>query len=200
MKRRRFLAGTATFALSGCSLAPATVQPALYDFGIEPLPQIDATLTGRIALAHVSANSWLQTPAIVYRLAYGDPAQLRPYSLSRWAAPPADLITQRLRLALGRTSGNGFSMAADGIATDHLLRVHLEAFEQVVDSPSSSRAVARMAASIAGPERRLRAQRQFEAQRPCASVDAAGSVHALTAATDALIAQIVAWLATETRS
>lgn len=200
MKRRSFLAGTATLALAGCSLAPATVQPALYDFGIEALPPIDAKLTARIALAHVSANSWLQTPAIVYRLAYRDPAQLHPYSLSRWAAPPADLITQRLRLALGRAGGNGFSMAADGIATDHLLRVHLEAFEQVVDSPASSRALARLAASIAGPERRLRAQRQFEAERPCASVDAPGSVHALTAATDALIAQIVSWLVTETRT
>ena len=200
MKRRRFLAATATFALAGCSLAPATVQPALYDFGIEPVPATDTKLTTRLALAHVSANSWLQTPAIVYRLAYRDPAQLRPYALSRWAAPPADLVTQRLRLALGRAGGNGFSMAADGIVADHLLRVHVEAFEQVVDSPTSSRALARLAASIAGPERRLRAQRQFETERPCASVDAAGSVHALTAATDALIAQIVAWLADETRS
>jgi cholesterol transport system auxiliary component len=200
MKRRGFLAAAATLAVGGCSLAPANIQPALYDFGIEPLPQIDATLTSRIALAHVSANSWLQTPAIVYRLAYRDPAQLRPYSLSRWAAPPADLITQRLRLALGRAGGNGFSMAADGIATDHLLRVHLEAFEQVVDSPASGRALVRMAGSITGSERRLRAHRQFEVERPCTSIDAAGSVHALTAATDALIAQIVAWVAAETRS
>ena len=41
MRRRRFLAGAAVFPLGACSLAPATVQPTLYDFGLEPLPHLE---------------------------------------------------------------------------------------------------------------------------------------------------------------
>jgi cholesterol transport system auxiliary component len=197
MRRRLFLAGSAGFVLGGCSLAPATVQPALYDFGIEPGAAPTRPLRSRVALAEVSANSWLQTQAIVYRLAYRDPAQLRPYSLSRWAAPPADLLTQRLRDALGQAARNGFSMAAEGLAVDHLLRVHLEAFEQVVDTPTESRGVVRMRAHLSGADRRARAQRVFQAEQPCTSVDAAGSVHALRAATDMAIAQMIDWVAAE---
>ena len=196
MKRRLFLAAAAAFA-AGCTLAPKATQPTLYDFGIEPPPAPGARLRSRVALAHVSADPWLQSQAIVYRLAYENAKQLHPYALSRWAAPPADLITQRLRMALGVAAGNGFSMAADGLVSDHLLRVHLEAFEQVVDTPATSRGVVRMTARLSGADRRLRGQRPFRAERPCPSVDAAGGVQALTAAADALIAEIVAWVAAQ---
>ena len=200
MKRRSFLAGSATTLLGACSLAPKAVQPALYDFGIAPPPATAVKLDSRIALAEVSANAWLQTPAIVYRLAYDDAARLRPYALSRWAAPPAELVAQRLRFALAQAARNGFSMASDGLPTDQLLRVHLEAFEQVVDTPQASRGVARVLARLTSAERRARAQRLFQSEQPCGSVDAAGSVHALIAATDALIAQILPWVAAEARA
>ena len=188
----------AGIALGGCTLAPNTVQPALYDFGIDLPPASTQPLRARVALAEVSANSWLQTQAIVYRLAYRDAAQLHPYSLSRWAAPPAELLTQRLRDALGQAARNGFSMHSEGLAVDHLLRVHLEAFEQVVDTPAASRAVVRMRARLSSAERKPRAQRLFQSERPCASVDAAGSVHALKAAADAAIVQMIDWVAVET--
>lgn len=200
MKRRSFLAGSASTLLAACSLAPKAVQPALYDFGIAPPPQAAVKLDSRIALAEVSANAWLQTPAIVYRLAYDDAARLRPYSLSRWAAPPAELVAQRLRFALAQAARNGFSMASDGQPIDQLLRVHLEAFEQVVDTPQASRGVARVLARLTSAERRARAQRLFQSEQPCGSVDAAGSVHALITATDALIAQILPWVAAEARA
>jgi ABC-type uncharacterized transport system auxiliary subunit len=120
--------------------------------------------------------------------------------LSRWAAPPAELIAQRLRFALAHAARNGFSMAADGLPIDQVLRVHLEAFEQVVDTPQASRGVARVLARLTSAERRARAQRLFQSEQPCESVDAAGSVHALIAATDALIAQMLPWVASETRA
>jgi cholesterol transport system auxiliary component len=220
MNRRRFLAAASSasvvsgasvvssvsvvsgtsIALGGCTLAPSTVQPALYDFGIDPPPASTQPLQSRVALAEVSANSWLQTEAIVYRLAYRDAAQLHPYSLSRWAAPPAELVTQRLRDALGQAARNGFSMHSEGLAADHLLRVHLEAFEQVVDTPTASRAVVRMRARLSGADRRPRAQKLFRSEQPCASVDAAGSVHALKAAADAAIVQMIDWVVAETAS
>jgi cholesterol transport system auxiliary component len=174
------------------------VQPALYDFGIDPPPRSTQPLRSRVALAEVSANSWLQTQAIVYRLAYRDAAQLHPYALSRWAAPPAELVTQRLRGALGEAARNGFSMHSEGLTADHLLRVHLEAFEQVVDTPASSRAVVRMRSRLSSPQRKLRAQRLFQAEQPCTAVDAPGSVHALKAAVDAAIVQMIDWVAVET--
>jgi cholesterol transport system auxiliary component len=194
MRRRSFVAAGAA-ALAGCALGPKTQQPALYDFGIAPPPASAANLATRIALADVSANGWLQTQAIVYRLAYEDGTRLHPYALSRWAAPPAELVGQRLRYALAQAARNGFSLATDGTASDLVLRVHLEAFEQVVDTPQSSRAVARVLARLHGADRRLRAQRFFQAEQPCPSVDAAGAVHALIPATDALIAELLGWLA-----
>jgi cholesterol transport system auxiliary component len=197
MRRRRFLAGGACLVLGGCALGSGPTQPALYDFGIEPPPAPAQPLRTRVALAEVSASAWLQTRAIVYRLAYVDAAQVRAYSLSRWAAAPPELMTQRLREALGQAAGNGFGMASDGLAADRLLRVHLEAFEQVLDTPSRSRGLVRMRARLSSAERKHRGQRLFQAEQPCTSADAAGSVHALRAAADIAIAQIVEWIALE---
>src|SRR5690606_16863205 len=115
----------------------------------------------------------------------------RPYAHSRWTAPPGELIEQRLRHVLGEAAGNRFSMAADGLATDYVLRVHLAAFEQIVDSERSARALARILARLARSDRRRGARRVFEAIVPCPSVDAAGGVQALKAAADAVIADMI---------
>jgi cholesterol transport system auxiliary component len=197
VSRASMLSGASAIA-GGCALGPNAAQPALYDFGLDPAPAPAQPLRARVALAEVSANSWLQSPAIVYRLAYRDPAQLLPYSLSRWAAPPAELLTQRLRDALGHAAENGFSMVAECLSADYLLRVHLEAFEQVVDTPTASRALVRMRARLSSAQRKPRAQRLFQSERPCSSVDAAGSVHALKAAADAAILQMIDWVVAET--
>jgi cholesterol transport system auxiliary component len=195
MKRRSFVAAGAAALVAGCALGTKTGQPALYDFGVAPPPAAGVNLANRIALADVTANGWLQTQAILYRLAYEDPARLQPYALSRWAAPPAELVAQRLRYALAQAARNGFSLATDGPAADLVLRVHVEAFEQVVDTPQASRALARVLARLHGADRKLRAQRFFQAEQPCPSVDAVGCVHALIGATDAMIAELLGWLA-----
>lgn len=197
MRRRAFLAGAAA-ALGGCALGPKAVQPALYDFGIEPPPAAGERIQRPIGLADVSASPWLQTQAIVYRLAYRDASRLQPYALSRWAAPPAELILHRMRSALARAAQGGFGIAAEGTAFDHLLQVHLEAFEQVVDSPADARGVARMRARLSNARRRSVAQHLFEHEVRCPSVDATGAVHALAAAADRLVAEMVVWVAAET--
>jgi len=196
---RRILlaAAAAVVTLGGCSLAPATGQQAIYDFGLES-PAGAVVVPAKLSLADVSAHSALQTSAILYRLAYRDPARVESYALSRWSAPPAELLTQRLRLALSGKGGETFSMATEGLAADYALRVHLEAFEQVVDAPGQCRGVARARASLANAERRLKSQRVFQAERPCPSVDAPGAAHALAGASDALIAEVLQWVAEET--
>jgi cholesterol transport system auxiliary component len=200
MKRRAFLVAAAGAVAGGCSIAPSAPHPALYDFGIDPPPEPANPLSARVGLAEVSAGSWLLTEAIVYRLAYRDPAQLRPYALSRWAAPPAELVGQRLHQALAQVAHGGFSMVGEGLPVDYVLRVHLEAFEQIVDSPASSRARVRMRARLTSADRKTRAQRVFQSEQPCASVDAAGTVHALRAATDAAITRLIEWIGAEAAS
>jgi cholesterol transport system auxiliary component len=200
LKRRSFLSAVAVSGLAGCSIGPQPApQPALYDFGIEPPAPHPARLGASLALAEVTAGPALQTTAIVYRLAYRNPARLQPYSLSRWAAPPAVLVTQRLRLVLARSAPRGLSMMSDGLRGDYLLRVGLDVFEQVVDAPAAARGVVRAQASlVSGSDRRLVAQRAFDAEQPCPSVDAEGAVSALSAAADVLVAQILDWVAAAT--
>jgi cholesterol transport system auxiliary component len=192
------VAALAALALSACSAVQESGHPALYDFGFDPSAPAPAALPAKLSLVEVSANSWLHTPAVLYRLAYRDGARLEPYALSRWSAPPAELLTQRLRLAMAAAGGSRFSMANEGIAADYALRIHLEAFEQVVRAPDDCRGVARVRASLAGADRKLRAQRLFQAERGCPSVDAPGAVRALGAAADALVADILQWVAQET--
>jgi cholesterol transport system auxiliary component len=65
------------------------------------------------------------------------------------------------------------------------------------ETPERSTALLRLRATLGqsgnGSER-LVAQRSFVLQRPASSADAAGGVRALTAATDAVIQEMVQWL------
>ena len=201
MRRALFACGCALL-LAACSLGPASSPPiAVYDFGIDPPKRAAARVNSSLALDEVSAPSALQSAAILYRLAYRDSAQVQPYSRARWSAPPAALINQRLRHALGESSERGVSAVFDGVRTTFVLRVELDSFMQVVESPEAARGIVRLRASLIDTnERTLRAQRVFEAEQPSPSVDAAGAVRALSAATDAVIRQLIEWAARETRS
>jgi len=70
------------------------------------------------------------TSALRYRLAYHDAARLQTYASSRWAADPASLLTLRLRQSLDYTAHG---------KPQYQLRVALEEFSQVFDSPENSR-------------------------------------------------------------
>jgi cholesterol transport system auxiliary component len=188
--------------VTGCSFGPAPAPPiAVYDFGIDT-PKLQAVrFSATLALEDVRSPNWLHSPAIVYRLAYRDIARLHPYSLSRWAAPPPVLVTQRLRSALGKVARGSFTAVADGVRSDYVLRVDLDSFVQVVDAPNSARGIIRARASlIDAAQRSLRAQRMFEVEQSSPSVDAPGAVRALSAATDLLIAQLIDWTARQTGS
>ena len=199
--RALVLAMISSLCIAGCSVGPTQVPVSVYDFGIEAPKRAAVRLQSSLALDEVSAPSALQSAAILYRLAYRDGAQVQPYSRARWAATPAALIHQRLRQAFGESAERGISALSDGVRSTFILRVELDSFVQVVESPDAAHGIVRLRASlIDAAERTLRAQRTFEAERPAPSVDAPGAVRALGAASDAVIEQLIEWTARETQA
>ncbi|HEY8880941.1 MAG TPA: ABC-type transport auxiliary lipoprotein family protein, partial [Roseateles sp.] len=86
----------AALTLSACSLAPTVPPKAVYDLGPAPTaPTTGGALAWRIA--DVTAAPALGGEGIAYRLAFQQAQRLEHYRDSLWAAPPAALLTQRLR-------------------------------------------------------------------------------------------------------
>lgn len=196
MNRRDFLACTLAFGVAGCTMGRTATEPVHYDLGtdIPPLPR--QRIRGTLALDEVAAAGWLQTHGILYRLTYRDAARLQAYSLSRWTASPGVLLTQRLRASLSVPVEQGLAMVADGVPTDRVLKVSLEAFEQRVHSATASQAVLSMRSLVIdGKSRALLAQRSYHVEEPCPSVDAEGAVRGLRSATDRAVGELIDWLA-----
>jgi cholesterol transport system auxiliary component len=188
--------------LSACTL-PGEHRPreATFDFGLPPAAAVkfDA-IRGSVLVPDVASPEWLDSPAIVYRLAYDDVAHTRIYARSRWAAPPAALVTQRLRAAVATATGGQLVMPQDAARADWVLRVDLEAFSQVFGAPDQSRAHVRMRATlIRATDRTVVAQRTFSTDRPAPTPDATGGARALAEGVNEVVDAIVAWAAEQTR-
>ena len=191
--------------IAGCGVLPDRPQrAALYDFGpgLNTSPAASSTAMPPVSLPEIDANSRLEGTQLSYRLGYADANELKPYGQSRWSMAPAQLLRQRLREALSarRTvlgPEEGATIARrDGKVPD-TLRISLDEFSQYFESPTSSVGLVRLRATLiqstAGGDRVL-GQRSFIAQRPAPTGDAAGGVKALAAASDAAIAEMVAWV------
>lgn len=184
--------------LGGCSALPdRPVRPAVYDFGpglaAKPV-SAPAEALPPLLLADIEAPAALDGTAVLFRLAYADVQQLRPYAQARWSMPPAQLLRQPLRDQLSQQ--RVVLSPAEGPAAV-ILRLELEEFTQVFDAPDRSVGLVRLRATVletAGGRERLVAQRRFTVQRPAPSADAPGGVRALTAASDAAIEEIAQWL------
>src|SRR4051812_29658722 len=87
----------AALGMAGCALGPAAADPVSYDFRPEPAKAAEARMRPAVLVPDVAAPTWMDTPAIFYRLAYRDAARPQAYSGSRWVMPPATLFTNRLR-------------------------------------------------------------------------------------------------------
>ena len=182
--------------LAACALGPQAKPVAVYDFGMPPPAAPAARIAGPLRVADVAAPAWLDSPAIVYRLAYQDPARREVYSLSRWAGTPAALLTQRLRTRLAAATMGGVLGAGDGARSAYTLVVELDDFSHVFDTVEASRGVVRVRATlIATVQRTLVAQHSFSAERSAAGANAQGGVSALVQASDELIEQVLAWTA-----
>jgi len=183
-------------ALAGCALGPQTrEQPVSYDLGP---PRSHAAANPRIAatllLPEVSAPAWLDGQGIIYRLSYENAARPQAYAQSRWAAPPAALLTQRLRGLFAAAAVSGIVTGSDGARADYALRVELEDFSQSFHAPNASRVAVRARASLVNlASRTLVAQRVFSVERAAPTPDARGAVTALGAASDDVIEGLLEW-------
>lgn len=175
--------------LAGCFTAGkrgGNAVLAVYDLGAPPVVrQSDIGRATGLAV-EVRAPYWLDSPAIEYRLAYAEPGRLRDYAQARWAAPPAMLVQQRLAQQLDLLpSGQG--------ATKCLLRVDIDEFGQIFDTPDSSRGVLQARLSLLDLSRKVLAERAVRIDEPALSQDSRGGVAALTVAVGRLAGDIVAW-------
>lgn len=190
--------------------------PVVYDFGpgVFTSQSNPRQVNGPpLELGDIKAPAAFSSSAVLYRLAYADTQQLKPYTLARWSMPPAQLIDQRLRAQLGqrravllpgevslaRPARGASAPVASVTAPQSMLGLHLELeeFSQIFDEPGKSRGVLRLRAtatqrSVSGEA--LLAQRSFTAQLPAPTPDASGGVRALTGAVDQVVREIEAWL------
>jgi cholesterol transport system auxiliary component len=175
--------------LAGCASRPT---PALFDFG--PLPSaITPQPLPPISLADTEAPAWVDSNAMFYRLGYANARQPRPYAGSRWAMTPPQLLNQRLKARIAQAGGVALSIT-DGVGNVPLLRTDIDEFIQnFSDATHSSGRVVLRASVLNG--RTLLAQKSFMRQVPASSADAAGGAKALAEASDAVITDLMTWLA-----
>lgn len=187
--RTMLLASVAALLLGACALGAnkAGSPPAVFDLG--PLVNTAVAPMPDLLLTEISAPPWLAGAGIAYRLVYQNEFQAQFYRDSRWAAPPAALLTERLRqqLALGARGGSGKPV---------VLRIELVEFEQRFGSPTQSEVRVSLRARLGEG---VNLTRTFELVKPSRSADAAGAVPAFSAASDEILAQVLAWAALNTK-
>jgi cholesterol transport system auxiliary component len=194
---RPALALLIALALTACAVVDRQrpPPPAVYDLGpalLERRSNVPPPVRGTFVVPSSRPPAWLDTTAMLYRLLYEDPARPQPYSLSRWAAEPAALFTDRLRARLGAAS-DGVVTPGYGARVDYVLRAELDDFSQHFDAPGHSRVVvAARVTLLTGIDRRILGQRLFSAER-ASDPEAAGAARALAVATDAVIDEILEW-------
>lgn len=180
--------------LSACALPERTPAPLRYDFGPSAIAAAPASSGLRPVLAlRVQASPALDSPAMLYRLAYADAQQLRAYSQSRWAMAPAELLQQRLREGLGRS----FAVLPSGETAPRALHIELEEFSQLFTAVQESSGLLRLRASLlqrTASGEQLLAQRDWQLRPLAPSADAAGGVRALNVATETAVTELVQWL------
>lgn len=142
-----------------------------------------------VAALNVRATSWLDTPALAYRLIYVDSLRRLVYADSRWVAPPAELIERflRRRIVFGQPDFSGPGCR---------LNLVLDELDQRFDSPQASQVVLEVRASLL-PLRgeTLLSKRAFLIRQPAPTPDARGGVAATREAAQALADELARWLA-----
>ena len=187
----------AALLLGGC--ASRGPLPTYYDFGPPASPVAVTTPAAIPALpvlvvADANGPSWLDNQRMYYRLLYADAQQSRPYAYNRWNTPPLQLLSQRLksRIAQGGVKVLATTDAAAGIP---LLRIDVDDFSQNFDTEKQSSGQVTLRASLFRGHQ-LVDQKTFSRNSRAGSADAQGGAQALAAASDAIAADLLAWLGT----
>jgi cholesterol transport system auxiliary component len=182
--------------LAGCASKKAQ-ESTTYDFGPSaPLSQQAGAPAAMPALVVMDATgpAALENERMYYRLNYADALQARTYANSRWASNPLQMLTQRVKTRLAQ-SGMKVLSATDASTGVPLLRVEVDDFVHAFSGVNQSEGQLTLRASLFN-DHRLLDQRTFTRSTPAASADAPGGARALAASTDAIAADILAWLAT----
>jgi cholesterol transport system auxiliary component len=190
----------ATVALAACALGPQARQADSYDLG-PPASQASAAPLGRstFMVPDIVSPAWLDGQGIVYRLAYENDARPQAYANSRWVAPPAALLTQRLRSRLAASAG--IVSGVDGTRADYALRVDLEDFSQSFAAAGASSVALRARASLVRlPDRVLVAQRAFAVELAAPTPDARGAVTALRVASGQMVENLAEWVGQQVKT
>lgn len=177
--------------LQACASNTA-VRHSNYDFGAPPARLAQSAVKLALSVAEISAPATLDGIAMLYRLDYDNPQQLRPYAQHRWSMPPAQLFAQRLKLQIAAGGGTVLALT-DGVANLPVLKIEIDEFSQIFSSPLQSHAQLSLRASLM-KKNTLIAQRQFSLTQPAASADAPAGAKAMQKTADATIAALIAWL------
>ena len=178
--------------LSACSLMDTRPPTALYDLGPLQIEEMGRLPSGMPNITtKVYAPDWMDDSLMVYRLDYVDNQQVRFYTESSWATSPVTLFRSRMDaylMAIGNRS-------ASTLETDALsLKIVFEDFSQhFADGHTCTGRIAIRASLYKGQE--LLAQQRFVAEEQAETANAAGGAHALSRASDAVIANIMNWVA-----
>ncbi|ANN79903.1 hypothetical protein BAU07_24795 [Bordetella flabilis] len=176
--------------LAGCGINRGTAQTQLFDLGPAPAMTAAAAPAREPVSVSFSAAQMLMDTGVIWRV--GDSASPNSYASYRWAAPPLQLVQQRVvdRLAAGGP------VVLDGVdPSAPVLQVSLTRFEQVYapDGRSSTGQVAMQAVLVRN--RHVVDSVRLARSAPAPTQDAQGGVLALRDATDAAANDLATWLA-----
>ena len=189
-------------AMAGCALQNPVQRVAVYDFGPGPLTSVAPAPADRLPVLQLEVldgPAALDSTVMLYRLAYADDQQLRPYTLARWSMTPAQLLRQHLRQQLGqrRTLLSPFDSSSQDASKALVLQIEIEEFSQLFESADKSSGLLRLRATLsrAGPPGGgWLAQRTLTLQQSAATADAPGGVRALAASAKAAAQELDRWL------
>jgi len=184
-----------TLILTGCG-STKTQENTTYDFGpaAAATQAAAAPAVAAVVVMDATGPAALENERMYYRLNYADALQARTYANSRWASNPLQMVTQRMKTRLAQ-SGMKVLSSTDASTGVPLLRVEVDDFVHAFSGVSQSEGQLTLRASLFA-DHRLLDQRTFTRSTPAGSADAAGGARALAASTDAVVADIQAWMAT----
>jgi cholesterol transport system auxiliary component len=195
-RRLLVLAAAGLLLLTGCA-SQKSEPTTQFDFGPATpaqAAQAQAAAPLVIVVTDATGSSALDSERMFYRLSYADPLQARTYANSRWTANPLQMTTQRIKTRIAQSGAKVLSEtdASSGVA---ILRIDVDEFIHDFRSAAQSEGQVALRASVFQGHA-LVDQRSFTRTTAAGSADAAGGARALAASTDAIAADIVAWLGT----
>lgn len=183
----RFALLAAAGLAAACNVLPQTPPPPeRHDFG--GVERGARTLPPGGTFNGVEAPRWLEGSGIQYRFLHREPTRLRRYGHNRWAAPPGELLEQRIK-QLGRVDSD-----ADAQRVSYRWHVELDAFEQRFDSQDAAQCILVLRANVVALHPRPRSyERRFSLERRCAP-DIDGALATLPELADRGARQVLRWV------